>query len=155
MVKVGFHPLDAVENERLKYAVIAAQEGQRWLFCRHRRRQTWEMPGGHREPGEDIRDTARRELWEETGACEAEMIPLCVYSVLGADGPGQTEPNYGMLFLARVSRREALPPSEIAEVRALPAPDGALPLPNTYPQIQPLLWERAVRAARRMDEPGA
>ena len=27
MVEVQFHPLDAVENDRLKYAVIAAREG--------------------------------------------------------------------------------------------------------------------------------
>ena len=146
MVEVQFHPLEAVENDRLKYAVIAAREGDFWLFCRHRCRETWEMPGGHREEGEDIRDAARRELWEETGAAEAAIAPLCIYSVSGADGPEQREPNYGMLFLAQVTRREPLPASGIAEVRAVPAPAGRLPLPNTYPLIQPVLWKQVMQA---------
>ena len=145
MIEVAFHPLETVKNEGLRYAVIAAQEGDGWLFCRHRRRETWELPGGHREPGENIRETARRELWEETGASDMELTQVCLYSVFGADGPEQTAPNYGMLFYARVTGRGALPESEIAEVRALPAAAGKLPLPNTYPQIQPLLWERVQR----------
>ena len=150
MVTVRFHPLDEVGNDRLKYAVIAAWEDGGWLFCRHRRRETWEMPGGHREPGETILQAARRELWEETGVTEAAFTPVSLYSVFGADGPGQTAPNYGMLYLARVLRRGPLPRSEMAEVRVVPVSGGALapalPLPNTYPLIQPLLWERAMEA---------
>ena len=41
------------------------------------------MPGGHREAGEDILETAKRELQEETGAIKFEIKPICVYSVTG------------------------------------------------------------------------
>ncbi|MGW6914625.1 NUDIX hydrolase [Kitasatospora sp. NPDC054939] len=36
----------------------------------------WTMPGGGIEPGEDPRDGARRELWEETGWTDLEPGPL-------------------------------------------------------------------------------
>ena len=26
----------------------------KWVFCRHKERNTWEIPGGHREMGEAI-----------------------------------------------------------------------------------------------------
>ena len=41
------------------------------------------MPGGHREAGEDILETAKRELQEETGAIKFEIKPICVYLVIG------------------------------------------------------------------------
>ena len=41
------------------------------------------MPGGHGEAGEDIFETAKRELQEETGAIKFEIKPICVYSVTG------------------------------------------------------------------------
>ena len=46
--------------------------GDRPLMVRHRRR-AWEFPGGHRESGEDLWDTARREAWEEAGATLGEL----------------------------------------------------------------------------------
>ncbi len=52
MTRVRFY--DRVDDGLLRYAVIAARAGGRWVFCRHRERDTLELPGGHREPGEDI-----------------------------------------------------------------------------------------------------
>ena len=52
---------------KLKYSVIAAQYRGKWIFCRHKARTTWEIPGGHIEPGETSDQAAFRELWEETG----------------------------------------------------------------------------------------
>ena len=58
---------DLVDDALLKYAVIIAKYQGKWVFCRHRERDTLEAPGGHREPGETILEAARRELAEETG----------------------------------------------------------------------------------------
>ena len=63
---VRFH--EHADDSLLRFAVICARYQNQWLLVRHRERRTWECPGGHREPGEDIDATARRELWEETGA---------------------------------------------------------------------------------------
>ena len=71
MVEVKF--FDQALDSDLTFAVIAARYEDRWLLCRHRDRQTWEMPGGHREPGESIYQTAQRELLEETGVAECQL----------------------------------------------------------------------------------
>ena len=50
-----------------EYVVIFSRMGEKWLFSRHRDRQTWETQGGHIEEGETDVQTALRELYEETG----------------------------------------------------------------------------------------
>lgn len=87
---------DQVEDEKLKFAVIAARAEGKWVFCKHKARTTLEMPGGHREPGEPILDTARRELQEETGATAFDLQPVCVYSVTDPDNFDGAE-TYGLL----------------------------------------------------------
>ena len=60
MVEVRFY--DTVNDELLKFAVIISQSNGKWVFCKHKERDTYEVPGGHRETGEDILETAKREL---------------------------------------------------------------------------------------------
>lgn len=79
MLEVKFY--EQVDDALLKFAVILSRTQGKWVFCKHRERTTYEIPGGHREPGETIRETAERELREETGAVEFDMkqvecIPL-------------------------------------------------------------------------------
>ena len=127
---------DTVEDEALKFAVIISRSNGRWVFCRHKDRDAYEIPGGHREPGETIREAAERELREETGASVFELRPVCVYSVTGrtraVDSDAET---FGMLYHARISDFETQLHSEIAEVKLF----ETLPEKWTYPQIQPLL----------------
>lgn len=79
MVEVKFY--DELEDRLLKFAVIIAKTDRKWVFCKHKERETWEVPGGHREHGENIIDTAKRELYEETGALEYSIKSVCAYSV--------------------------------------------------------------------------
>ena len=78
-MRVKFYNI--ADDEKLKFAVIVARSRGRWVFCRHKERSTLEIPGGHREPGETIAQTAERELREETGAEEFTLKRVCVYSV--------------------------------------------------------------------------
>ena len=82
MTEVRFY--DSVSDELLKFAVIISKTNSKWVFCKHKERNTYEIPGGHRE-NEDIIDTARRELYEETGALRFDLKPICIYSVTAED----------------------------------------------------------------------
>lgn len=80
----------AMEKCGLKFAVIISQSNGKWVFCKHKERDTYEAPGGHREIGEDILETAKRELQEETGATRFDIKPICVYSVTGKNSVNET-----------------------------------------------------------------
>ena len=59
---------DNADDGLLKFAVIISKSMGKWVLCKHKERNTYEIPGGHREEGETIFDTAKRELKEENGA---------------------------------------------------------------------------------------
>ena len=84
MLEVKFY--DTVDDSLLKFAVIISQSNGKWVFCKHKERDTYEAPGGHREAGEDILETAKRELQEETGAivCEIDgkIVASCVCVII-------------------------------------------------------------------------
>lgn len=77
MTEIKFY--ENIADELLKFAVIVSKAQNKYVFCKHRNRDTWEIPGGHREDGENITDTAKRELYEETGALEFDIKLVCVY----------------------------------------------------------------------------
>ena len=138
MVEVRFY--DKADDSLLKFAVIIAKSDNRWVFCKHKDRDTYEVPGGHREPGEAIEETARRELYEETGAIDFSMVPVCVYSVTAPDNFDGVE-TFGMLFYADISSFE---PELHSEIERIVITDE-LPSSWTYPLIQPKLIEGAIR----------
>lgn len=101
----------------IRFAVIISKSNGKWVFCKHKERDTYEVPGGHREDGELICDTANRELKEETGAIEFLIKPICVYSVIGRNRVNDTgEETYGMLYFAEISKFEDELHSEMEKV---------------------------------------
>ena len=141
MAKVVFY--DQIEDELLQFAVIIARTKGKWVFCKHRERDTYEVPGGRREAGETILETAKRELREETGAIDFTLKPVGVYSVKGKTRYNQQEGDekFGMLFVADIFSFEPELHSEIEKILIC----DQLVENWTYPDIQPRLIEEAGR----------
>lgn len=138
MIDVKFY--DDVDDALLKFAVIISKAKNKWVFCKHKERDTYEVPGGHREAGENIDDTAKRELYEETGALEFDIKPICVYSVTTSSNFDVKE-TFGMLYLADIKQFEEELHNEIEKIVIT----TSLPNDWTYPKIQPKLIEEAKR----------
>lgn len=139
MTEVKFY--DTVEDALLKFAVIISKSNGKWVFCKHKERNTFEFPGGHRENKEDIFDTAKRELYEETGATEFTIKPICVYSVT-TDKNFNGEETFGMLYYAEITDFEKELHSEIERIILT----DDLVDNWTYPEIQPKLLQKAKEA---------
>ena len=139
MAKVVFY--DQIEDELLQFAVIIARTKGKWVFCKHRERDTYEVPGGRREAGETILETAKRELREETGAIDFTLKPVGVYSVKGKTRYNQNEEDekFGMLFVADIFSFENELHNEIEKILIC----DQLVENWTYPDIQPRLLEEA------------
>ena len=138
-VQVNFY--EQVEDELLKFAVIISKTDGKWVFCKHKTRDTYEVPGGHREMGETIFETAERELREETGAIDFNISPICVYSVKGKTGVNEKidDESFGMLFFANIFSFEKKLHSEMEKIVIT----NDLVDNWTYPLIQPKLIEEA------------
>ena len=114
---------EEIEDQLLKFAVIISKYQNKWVFCKHKLRDTFEIPGGHREENENILETAKRELYEETG---------------GKNRVNDTgEELYGMLYYADIYSFEENLHSEMEKIVLF----NELPNLWTYPEIQPKLIE--------------
>ena len=132
MLEVKFY--DTVDDSLLKFAVIISQSNGKWVFCKHKERDTYEAPGGHREVGEDILETAKRELQEETGAIRFDIKPICVYSVTGKNSVNETgEETFGLLCFAEIRGFLGQLDREMEKVVLM----DELPENWTYPFIKP------------------
>ena len=138
MTKINFY--DTVDEKLFKFAVIIAKSNNQWVFCKHKDRDTYEVPGGHREAGEDILETAKRELNEETGAIDFNIKPICAYSVT-APNHFDGQETFGMLYYADIKSFDEKLCYEIEKVILT----DDLVDNWTYPKIQPKLLEEARR----------
>ncbi len=140
MIVVKFY--EDFDPARLTYAVITAKHGDRWIFCKHRERESYEFPGGHIEDGEAPESAAIRELFEETGAVDFDIRPVCIYSANEFDDDGReigTE-TFGAVYFADVRSLTSLE----YEIESIIFSDGK-DINWTYPHIQPAILAEVER----------
>ena len=122
------------ELKQYKYVVILSEYEGKILLSRHKQRTTWETQGGHIEAGETPLEAAKRELYEESGAVDYDIAPLCDYWGGTED---ESQGANGMVFRAVIHKLEPIPESEMAEVKTF----HTLPDHLTYPAITPVLFD--------------
>ena len=116
-----------------KYTVIFARYQNKWLYCRAKKRNTFETAGGRIEHGETPLEAAKRELYEETGATKYDISPAFDYSVSVSTGYAN-----GQVFLAQVHELGDMPYFEMAEIKLF----DTIPDKMRFPKILPVLFEK-------------
>lgn len=130
-------------NDILRFSVIVSKHKGKWILCKHKDRNTWEIPGGHIEENESHLEAAHRELFEETGAVNYVLKHVCFYNV-----KLDNVDSFGALYFAEVLDLGDLPDMEIDKIELF----DSLPKNLTYPNIQPLLQAKAVEFCSKFKE---
>lgn len=138
-MKCEIHKLNSLT--KYKYVVTFAKYQEQWVFCKHKQRDTWEVPGGHIEKGETPLEASRRELFEESGALESKITAICDIWT-GDDTSGAN----GVVFFAEIKRLGDLPESEMEKISFF----DWLPESLTYPDIYKKLFKKINDAVNKM-----
>ncbi len=122
-------------KQKYNYVVIALLYNNLWVWVRQKNRTTWELPGGHIEADETPIEAALRELFEETGATNCSLTPLCDFAVSHSN-----KNSFNRFYFATTSELGNLPISEIEEVGLF---SDLPPHPLTHGEIQKQLFKIA------------
>jgi len=124
------------------YADVIAFHDGKWLLSKHKDRTTWETQGGHIEPGETPLDAAKRELYEESGAIEFDIEPLCDYMVKGKFNGVNIDGN-SQVFFAKVHSLTEIPHhSEMEKICLFDSLPDNLTYAELYDEIFPVILEK-------------
>ena len=125
-MKVNIEFYEVNDLNKPSIVVIYAKHKGKIVMCKHKKRETWEIPGGHIEIGETPEMAAKRELYEETGATDFTLKPVCKYSF-----EVNAKKVFCIMFKSTINTIEKLPNFEIKELGFF----DVLPKDVTYPEI--------------------
>lgn len=81
MLEVKTFDLGYCDEKEYTRVVCVCRYKDKFLFSYNKKRDGWEIPGGHIEDNETWYDACKREMFEETGATKIEVTPICVYKI--------------------------------------------------------------------------
>lgn len=138
MFKIDIHKLDT-PVDKLTRVVCVTRYKDKWVFCKHKERDTYEIPGGHIEEGEDPLTAVKREMYEETGATTLTVIePVAIYSIS----------TYGMLYYVEIESMEEVPDYEMEKIILT----DTLPSSLTYPDAHTTLYNTVLDYLKTREE---
>lgn len=99
MLEVKIYDLGFCEEKEYTRVVCVSKYKGKFVFCYNKKRNGWEIPGGHIEEGETWQEAAKREMYEETGATKIKLTPISVYKIS----------TYGLLCYCEIEEMAELP----------------------------------------------
>jgi len=114
---------------RITAAFVFAFEGDRLLMT-HLKSRGWDLPGGHIEPNETPEQTARREVFEETGA-RLNQLTCFAHIHMHIDAPKPNDytypypDSYMVFYWAHIDTLESFTETNEADDRQIFDPENA------------------------------
>ena len=128
MFEVKIYDLGHCSESEYTRVVCVCRYKDKYLFSYNKKRNGWEIPGGHIEDGETWKEAAKREMFEETGATKIKVTPVCVYKIS----------TYGLLCYCEILELDKLPEEyEMSEIML----SDSLPDNLTFPDSFKLYFE--------------
>ena len=81
MAEIKTYDLGYCDESEYTRVVCVCRYKDKFVFSYNKKRDGWEIPGGHIEDGETWKEAAKREMYEETGATKIDVEPICVYKI--------------------------------------------------------------------------
>ena len=128
MLEIKTFDLGYCDESEYSRVVCVSKYHDKYVFSYNKKRNGWEIPGGHIEEGETWQEAAKREMYEETGATKIKLEPICVYKIS----------SFALLCYCEILEMEKLPKGyEIEQIMF----SDELPENLTFPEAYKLYFE--------------
>ena len=136
MLEVKLYDLGYCDEKEYTRVVCVSKYKDKYVFSYNKKREGWEIPGGHIEEGETWQEAAKREMYEETGATKINVTPISVYKIS----------TYALLCYCEIEEIEELPNYEMEKILF----SETLPENLSFPDSHKLFFDTVIKNIKKM-----